>query len=84
MPYTAWERYIVNFLECLKMLLCNFKTPVIAGFGTAFGIVLGNWIINYFKYENLLKEVAKVFDLVVSNQLDDIYNVSLVAAYMIG
>ncbi len=77
MPYTVWKGYIVNFLECLTMLLCNLKNPVIAGLGTAFGIVLGNLVINYIKYENLLKDVSKVFDLVISNQLDDLYNMSI-------
>ncbi|MBE9199516.1 MULTISPECIES: hypothetical protein [unclassified Nodularia (in: cyanobacteria)] len=77
MPYTAWEGYIVNFIGCLKTLVDYWQQPVIAGMGTALGIVFGNWVINSFKYKNLLEDVSKVWDLVISNQLDDIYNIRI-------
>jgi hypothetical protein len=50
---------------------------VIAGTTTGLGIVFGNWVINNFKYRNLVKDVSKVFDLVVSNQIDDLYNIRI-------
>jgi hypothetical protein len=50
---------------------------MIAGITTGLGIVLGNWIINCFKYKNLIKDISKVFDLVVSNQIDDLYNIQM-------
>ncbi|MDJ0677682.1 MAG: hypothetical protein QNJ36_20240, partial [Calothrix sp. MO_167.B42] len=50
---------------------------VVAGITTGLGIVLGNWVINSFKYKNLIKDISKVFDLVISNQIDDLYNIRM-------
>lgn len=48
---------------------------IVAGTTTGLGIVLGNLVINCFKYKNSINDVSKVFDLVVSNQIDDLYNI---------
>jgi hypothetical protein len=69
--------YVTNLLD---YLIKSFKFPqntVIAGINTGLGIVLGNWVINSFKYRNLIKDISKVFDLVVSNQIDDLYNIRM-------
>ncbi|MBE9077957.1 hypothetical protein IQ241_11745 [Romeria aff. gracilis LEGE 07310] len=52
----------------------NISNPAI---NTGLGIVLGNLVINIFKYRNLINDTSKVFDLVVSNQIDDLYNIQI-------
>lgn len=69
-----YTTHLLNFLiESVKIP----KNTVVAGINTGLGIVLGNWVINSFKYRNLIKDISKVFDLVVSNQIDDLYNIRM-------
>jgi hypothetical protein len=53
------------------------QNTVVAPISTGLGIVLGNWVINSWKYRNLIKDISKIFDLVVSNQIDDLYNIRM-------
>lgn len=76
---------LLDFLMNLPDFLMNHQVfqqntvfaTVVAGLTTGLGIVLGNLIINSFKYKNLIEDISKVFDLVVSSQITDLYNIRM-------
>ncbi len=67
----------MEFLNFLMRFIDDFQETLFTGINTGLGIVLGNWIINSFKYRNMLKDVSKVFDLIIGNQIDDLYNIRM-------
>lgn len=73
MPYTEWSKFIDDILTFFGGILCYLKSPL----GTGLGIVLGNFVINIVKHWNYLKDISKVFDLIIDNQLDDISNIHI-------
>jgi hypothetical protein len=75
--FEALGEYTTHLLDFLMKSVEIPKNTVVAGINTGLGIILGNWIINSFKYRNLIKDISKVFDLVVSNQIDDLYNIRM-------
>jgi hypothetical protein len=75
--FEALGKYTTHLLDFLMKFVEIPKNTVVAGINTGLGIILGNWIINSFKYRNLIKDISKVFDLVVSNQIDDLYNIRM-------
>jgi len=53
------------------------QNALITGISTGLGIIVGDSVINWFKYRDQVKDILKVFDLVVSNQIDDLYNIQI-------
>jgi hypothetical protein len=41
---------------------------------TGIGITLANSVVNFCKHRNLVNDTSQVFKLLISNQLDDLYN----------
>ena len=73
-----YAMHLLDFLMNREVFHENIVfEQVVAGITTGLGIVLGNWVINSFKYKNLIQDISKVFDLVVSNQIDDLYNIRM-------
>ncbi|CCI14916.1 hypothetical protein MICAE_440005 [Microcystis aeruginosa PCC 9806] len=75
--YETLGEYGIHSLDFLANCFKNPQNTLIAGINTGLAIVLGNWVINIFKYRNLIQDISKVFDLVVSNQIDDLYNIRI-------
>lgn len=83
--YTFWRHYVINFLkqvnDLVKLVAEPIPEPITGGFttaiGTGVGLVIANWITNILKYKNRVNDTSKVFDLLIRNQLDDIYNIRI-------
>lgn len=83
--YTLWRHYVINFLkqvnDLAKLMAEQIPEPIAGGFttaiGTGVGLVIANWITNILKYKNRVNDTSKVFDLLIRNQLDDIYNIRI-------
>lgn len=71
------QEQVMHLLGILSKFSEFPKQIITAGFSTGLGIVLGNLVIGIVKYRNLIKDVSKVFDLVVNNQIDDLHNIQI-------
>jgi hypothetical protein len=73
--YEVLGEYAILLKDFLNSIP-NFLN-LIPGLNTGFGIVLGNLIINWFKHINSIKDISKVFGLILENQMDDLYNIRI-------
>ena len=75
MEYMEFAKSVLQGLDMATSYLLIIPNPILPAIGTGLGIIFGNSIINYVKYKNYIKDIYKVFDLLVTKQLDDFYNI---------